>query len=284
LEKTPEAFFVSLSSANGLAGSYGAGAYSAANAFLESLACLQRQQGRRAHCLAFSRWDRVGMSREYQPPEVIRARGYYSLRKEQALRSLFTALTHDEPLMFVGLDDTNKYVRRYLLAGDVSDQRLVAFVPTSRLSELSAAQLTVEDRFGVPVPVDVRDRRELPRAESDADSPIGQDSAPPATDAERLVAEVWCRVLSLGTVGAHDNFFDLGGTSLDVARIASELGEALRRPVTTTDVYQYSTVAALAAHFAGADAGQSEVAESSRRGGARREAVRARAALSRAGR
>ncbi|MCC7416107.1 MAG: SDR family NAD(P)-dependent oxidoreductase [Acidobacteria bacterium] len=282
IEPVPGSLFVSLSSVNGLAGSYGAGAYAAANAFLEALSCHQRQRGLRSYCFAFSRWDRVGMSGDRQPPEAIRVRGYYSIERTQALRSLLAGLTLDEAMLLVGLDDTNRHIRRHLLTPDVAVRRLAAFVPGSRLPALAAAAPTVVDRFGMPVPVDIRDRRELP------EEPHGERAADGATtavtDAERAVAEIWSRVLSLASVGAHENVFDLGGTSLDVARIASALADALGRPVTTTDIYHHPTVAALAAHFLAPESANEAVAASSRRGDARRDAVRARAALPRGGR
>jgi amino acid adenylation domain-containing protein len=47
---------------------------------------------------------------------------------------------------------------------------------------------------------------------------------PPRDAVERLLAEVWARLLGLDEVGVHDNFFDLGGHSL----LASEVVAAVR--------------------------------------------------------
>ncbi|MFN7920290.1 MAG: AMP-binding protein [Bryobacteraceae bacterium] len=46
----------------------------------------------------------------------------------------------------------------------------------------------------------------------------------PETATEREIARVWREVLDLDEIGIDDDFFDLGGTSLDVARVVAELG------------------------------------------------------------
>ena len=63
----------------------------------------------------------------------------------------------------------------------------------------------------------------------------------PGTDAERRLAAAWAEVLALPReqIGRRDNFFDLGGTSLSVVKLAVALGRAVpfkdlaARPVLT---------------------------------------------------
>jgi acyl carrier protein len=50
----------------------------------------------------------------------------------------------------------------------------------------------------------------------------------------------------------NDNFFDLGAHSLTIAEVQSRLQEALRREVPLLDLFQFTTVAALASHLSGA--------------------------------
>ncbi|MBT2380628.1 amino acid adenylation domain-containing protein [Streptomyces sp. ISL-111] len=72
------------------------------------------------------------------------------------------------------------------------------------------------------------------------------DSRDPATDAERVLAEVFGAVLSLSDVGADDNFFELGGDSIVSIKL---VGEARRAGlvITPRDVFEHKTVAGLAA-------------------------------------
>ncbi|MEV6924846.1 amino acid adenylation domain-containing protein [Dactylosporangium sp. NPDC051485] len=63
------------------------------------------------------------------------------------------------------------------------------------------------------------DRRALPAPVADRPGP----SAPPSTDAEQLIADVWAEVLGLERVGVDDDFFALGGHSLLAVRVAARL-------------------------------------------------------------
>ncbi|WP_324197356.1 non-ribosomal peptide synthase/polyketide synthase [Nocardia cyriacigeorgica] len=79
----------------------------------------------------------------------------------------------------------------------------------------------------------------------------------PATPAEEIVAGVFAEVLGLGTgaghrVGADDDFFDLGGSSLLAAKAAARIGAAFGRTVGVRALFEHSRVAELAA-LAGAD-------------------------------
>jgi hypothetical protein len=74
----------------------------------------------------------------------------------------------------------------------------------------------------------------------------------PQTELQRAIANVWRDVLHIEELGIHDNFFDLGGRSLDLVRVVSELAT---RDVTVTlmDLFQFTTVATLANRLSGRD-------------------------------
>ena len=90
------------------------------------------------------------------------------------------------------------------------------------------------------------DTRALP-APPAADAP-GEE---PRTDLERLVARAWCAELDRPAVGLAENFVDAGGHSLQLASVARRLEGATGRPVPLRLLYEYPTVAGLAAHLAG---------------------------------
>ena len=75
---------------------------------------------------------------------------------------------------------------------------------------------------------------------------------PPRTAMERAIAAVWREVIGLADVGVHDNFFEVGGHSLLMARVQARLEEALGRSVPLIDLFQHPTIAALATHLSGA--------------------------------
>ena len=79
-------------------------------------------------------------------------------------------------------------------------------------------------------------------------------SREPASEIERIVANAWQEALGLPSVGLNDNFFDLGAHSLTVAEVQAKLQDVLRREISLVDLFQFSTVSALARHLAGTEA------------------------------
>ncbi|MGW5652742.1 non-ribosomal peptide synthetase [Streptomyces humi] len=92
-------------------------------------------------------------------------------------------------------------------------------------------------------------RLELARrlAARDADRP----TAAPRGRVAAVVAAVWADVLGREEAGEHDNFFDLGGDSLSLAKAAVRLGGALGRELTVVEMTMHPTVASLAAYLTG---------------------------------
>ncbi|WP_063795849.1 non-ribosomal peptide synthetase/MFS transporter [Streptacidiphilus griseoplanus] len=90
------------------------------------------------------------------------------------------------------------------------------------------------------------DRRALPEPE---DAPV-TGHEPPATLEEQLIAGMWAELLDLPQVGATDDFFDLGGHSLLATQVVARLRRAFPEraaPIGLMDLFQHSTVRALAA-------------------------------------
>jgi amino acid adenylation domain-containing protein len=92
------------------------------------------------------------------------------------------------------------------------------------------------------------DRLALPEAPN-VRPELDDEFVAPRSLLERDIAAVWRAVLGVDDVGVHDNFFDLGGTSLTLVeahrRIRAELGVDI--PVVA--LFQAPTVAALANHL-----------------------------------
>ncbi|WP_410874020.1 amino acid adenylation domain-containing protein [Nocardia sp. A7] len=75
----------------------------------------------------------------------------------------------------------------------------------------------------------------------------------PATPTEQVVAEVYGDILGVGSVGADDDFFALGGNSLLATRAAARIGSALDRVVGVRLLFEAPTVADLALRVHRAD-------------------------------
>jgi amino acid adenylation domain-containing protein len=94
------------------------------------------------------------------------------------------------------------------------------------------------------------DRNALPAPESVSRS-AASASASPQTELEQKIAKVWGRVLGVEQVGLNDNFFDMGGDSLSLLEAHAELQKVVSSPLTITDLFEYTTISALAGHLAG---------------------------------
>jgi amino acid adenylation domain-containing protein len=105
----------------------------------------------------------------------------------------------------------------------------------------------------------------------------------PALGTQDALARIWAEVLDLEKVGAHDNFFDLGGHSLLVIRVQTLIRQRLGREVALLDLFANATVARLASLLEGpADGGTAPAADPpDAESAARARALRGREALAR---
>ncbi|MGA5820363.1 amino acid adenylation domain-containing protein [Kitasatospora sp. NPDC094028] len=115
-------------------------------------------------------------------------------------------------------------------------QRLPASMVPSHFTVLPALPLTTNGKV---------DRAALPAPGADRPGPRGA-FAEPRDELERSIAALWCELLGVERVGVQDNFFDLGGHSLLLARLRVELAATLRREVSMVELFQHPTVASLA--------------------------------------
>ncbi|GHC16194.1 enterobactin synthase subunit F [Kushneria pakistanensis] len=83
------------------------------------------------------------------------------------------------------------------------------------------------------------DRRALPVPEA------GEEGVAPATPRQQIMADLFAEVLGLERVGIRDNFFDLGGNSLNALQLMRRLNEALGSNLTIATLFEAPTIEAL---------------------------------------
>ncbi len=105
-----------------------------------------------------------------------------------------------------------------------------AFVQLSTLPLLVNGKI---DRAALPAP----DARQVD---------LGNAYEAPRTPREEALALIWAEVLGLERVGINDNFFDLGGHSLQMVQLVSRVTSALGRRLSVKTVFQSPTVATMA--------------------------------------
>ena len=98
----------------------------------------------------------------------------------------------------------------------------------------------------------------------------GVEYVTPNSKSEKIIAGIWKEALKLEDVGARDNFFDLGGTSVDIIRVNSRIRDAFEMDVPIVAMYKYTTIASFS-QFLDSDGGEYQELFA---GKARAEAIR----------
>ncbi|PSB01236.1 non-ribosomal peptide synthetase, partial [Merismopedia glauca] len=136
------------------------------------------------------------------------------------------------------------------------DKRLVAYItPHCQLEELRRylkqklpshlipSSFVFLDSFPI-TPNGKIDRRALPIPDTSRPE-VSASFAPPKTEIEIKLAEIWAEVLNLQQIGRYDNFFELGGDSiLAIGAIAKANQQGLH--LTPRQLFQSQTIAELA--------------------------------------
>ncbi len=78
------------------------------------------------------------------------------------------------------------------------------------------------------------------------DSERRDDVAPPSSDLERKIAGMLAEVLRIENVGRDQNFFELGGNSIQMVQFYRKLQPVVNVKLTVVDVFNHPTVASLA--------------------------------------
>ncbi|HVY25573.1 MAG TPA: amino acid adenylation domain-containing protein [Polyangiaceae bacterium] len=150
-------------------------------------------------------------------------------------------------------------------AGAGQEKRLVAYCVAAagaeapKSAELRAALAKTLPEYMLPavfvwlpaIPVTGNgkvDYRALPEPSRDRPE-LDVEFRPPAGERELQLAEVFRELLGIDRVGALDNLFELGATSLLVVRAVARLAERHGLELPVVKVFQYPTVAGLAAYL-----------------------------------
>jgi acyl carrier protein len=74
---------------------------------------------------------------------------------------------------------------------------------------------------------------------------MDQAYMPPTDEIESRVADIWSEILRIEPIGRLDNFFYLGGDSLNMVQVANRLRSSLGQEIEIGDFFDDPTVAGL---------------------------------------
>jgi acyl transferase domain-containing protein/acyl-CoA synthetase (AMP-forming)/AMP-acid ligase II/acyl carrier protein len=220
----PLDFCLLMSSISSLLGGLGLTAYAAANLYMDAFV-LRHNRSRSIPVEWLSvNWDMWRLHNEYPP--------------DQAMNSLLTELsmTAEEGVeVFHRILSGNSGLQTVVSTGDLS-ARLERWVkikpPGSKEHSRCRAPASPQARKGSLA-----------------------SYAAPRNQVEEMITDVLQEYFGCEQIGIHDNFFDLGATSMDLMQINRKLNTLLGRKITLTELMTHTTVSSFAAHFVGETVG-----------------------------
>jgi NRPS condensation-like uncharacterized protein/acyl carrier protein len=73
--------------------------------------------------------------------------------------------------------------------------------------------------------------------------------AAPVTELEKTIAQIWQDVLQVPQVGLYDDFFSLGGSSLAILQVSTQLEKTLNRECAIMELFKHPTVSGIATYL-----------------------------------
>ncbi|AEY66940.1 non-ribosomal peptide synthetase [Clostridium sp. BNL1100] len=92
------------------------------------------------------------------------------------------------------------------------------------------------------------DRKALPIPEKTTQG-ANSDTIQPSNEVQKTVSDVWKEVLGRETIGINENFFDLGGHSLLLAKVRSKISKTMNIDLQVMDLFKYPTVNTLSEYL-----------------------------------
>lgn len=67
----------------------------------------------------------------------------------------------------------------------------------------------------------------------------------PQNDVQSQIMQIWCNVLGRDDISIYDNYFDIGGNSINLIRLYGKLSVLFKDRISITTLFQYPSIAAL---------------------------------------
>jgi enterobactin synthetase component F len=123
------------------------------------------------------------------------------------------------------------------------DDRLPSYLIPSRLVLVDELPRTANGKLDRVALASIKPRRAC----------AGDDYIAPSSPVEQALAAIWASVLAADQIGMTEEFFEIGGHSLNATRVVGRMREALLLDVSVRDVFQYPTIGGLIETLAARD-------------------------------
>ncbi|MBU8697068.1 SDR family NAD(P)-dependent oxidoreductase [Bacillus pumilus] len=224
LEKEQADFCLLFSSISALLGGLGFSAYSAANLYMDAFAARLNQHSQTPWmCVNWDAWNFWG-----------------------ELESTIGESINELAI----LPEEGAELFQYVLS---SRQNRHMLVSTGNLDERIGQWLSLESKAA-----ESEDSYEVSKHERPE---LGNPYVAPRNETEKAICQVWQDFMGMEQVGIHDNFFDLGASSLDIVQVTNRLNQALQTNEAVVTLFTYPSVAELAKYIQPSEDSKEEAME-----------------------
>ena len=203
-------FCLLFSSLSAILGGLGFAGYACANLFMDSFAYQQNLRGGTPWiCIHWDSWQ----VREHPHGSLGGTIAAYTMTPEEGLESLERVLASGLTCVVNSTGNLDARIRTWVLLDGVREDEA---------EKHPAAKLTDESSFS------------------------GLARFPQRADYERLLTTIWQETLGLEQVSLYDNFFDLGGNSLNGLQVIARMRKLLHMQIPIVALFEAPTVSAMA--------------------------------------
>ncbi|MEM7712852.1 MAG: amino acid adenylation domain-containing protein [Cyanobacteria bacterium P01_A01_bin.68] len=146
--------------------------------------------------------------------------------------------------------DDEKLIAYLISSSEVSQTDLRQFLQNKLPAYMIPSNYIILEEFPL-TPNRKIDRKALPTPEGER--PELENYVMPSSEVEREIAQIWQQVLQVDKIGIHDNFFDLGGHSLSMVKVHSQLRQKFASNIPLVEMFRHPTISALVGYFSNAD-------------------------------
>ena len=288
-QQNPNSLFVGFSSVNALFGGFAASAYSVANACVEGIIAMRKQQGfTNSYALSWTQWQQIGMSDTNLSSAQLKAQGLFAIEAPKGDKSIFAALQIPnqqltDGTVLIGLDGSTTRIQQLISSAEhvnVSPaEQMIAWYsqpPSSNNPQIQPSQIQlpqIADSFAQQSDIQLKCLEKLPTTkdgniDKQALLALNQQHlqanktqinyVAPANKLERIIAGVWSQVLGKEDIGVHHGFFEIGGQSVLLVQVRSKLSQMLSKDISVVELLRYPTISTLAKHLGSNDKGKKD--------------------------
>jgi len=154
-----------------------------------------------------------------------------------------------------GIDAGDKYLCSYIVSNrDMTVSELKEFL-SRKLPEYMIPAFFIQVEKIPVTPHGKVDRKKLLK-DKGLRPKLDADYEPPGTEMEKLIANIWKEVLKREKVGIHDNYFDIGGNSMNILELHSKLNRMVETDIPVVTMFELTTVRAVATYLRPGETGE----------------------------